>query len=76
MKKTGMIEFQWIETVNLIIRDVFTDLVENSSRLSDSQLALIKSIKRYYQRNKKLSEKQLSVLLEMKKYCSSPEWIK
>lgn len=55
-------------TVNLVIRDVFIDLVENSTRLSDSQLELIKSMKKYYVRNKKLSEKQLSTLLEIKKY--------
>ena len=55
-------------SIEMIIRDLFRDLSENSEKLTDSQLTLMKSMKKYYARNKKLSEKQLSTLLEIKKY--------
>jgi Tfp pilus assembly PilM family ATPase len=63
-------------SVDLIIRDLFSDLQASVGLLTDSQLALIKGLKKYYARNKKLSERQLSTLLEIKKYNSSPAWIK
>ena len=63
-------------SVEMVIRDIFTDLQASAGRLTDSQLTLIKSMRKYYDKNKKLSERQLSTLLEIKKYCSSPMWIK
>lgn len=55
-------------SIEMIIRDLFSDLQASEGRLTDSQVTLIKSMKKYYQKNKKLSEKQLSVLLEIKKF--------
>lgn len=55
-------------SIDLIIKDLFSDFRENVAQLTDSQNSLVKSMERYYRRNKKLSEKQFSVLLNLKKY--------
>ena len=54
-------------TIDLIIRDLFTDL--QAMKLNDSQVTLVKSMKRYYQKHKTVTEAQLKTLLEIKKYC-------
>lgn len=58
-------------TVDLIIRDLFTDL--QAINLNDSQTALVKSMKKSFARNKTLSEKQLSILFELRKYGAKNE---
>lgn len=62
-------------TVDHIIKDLFTDLQVEAGKLSESQLTLVKSIKKYFDKNRKLSEKQLALLLEIRKYAvaSAPQ---
>jgi hypothetical protein len=55
-------------SVEMIIRDLFTDLQAVAGKLSDPQVNLIGSMKRYYQKYKKLSEAQLQILLEIRKH--------
>ena len=50
------------------IKQTFKFLAENSGRLSDSQLNFVKSLQKYFRKNKQLSERQQKILFEIEKY--------
>ncbi len=53
---------------NKEIKEVFEFLYLNEQQLSLTQISFIKSLKKYYGRNKTLSERQRKVLFEIRKY--------
>jgi len=53
------------------IKETFDYLAEHETALSLTQIDFIKSLRKYFRRNKKLSEKQQGVLFEIRKYMNN-----
>jgi hypothetical protein len=53
---------------NVEIKEAFDFLYLNEKHLTEGQSQLVKSMMRYYRRNKKLSERQMATRFEIKKY--------
>ena len=49
------------------IKETFRYLEQNTELMTESQTILIKSLNKYYKKNKTLSDRQLNVLFDIKK---------
>jgi len=59
-----------MEAQNIKIKETFEYLYLHEKNLTAGQSDFVRSLKRYFQKNKQLSEKQTAALLEIKKYLN------
>jgi len=53
------------------IKEVFSYLALHEQKLSLSEIDFVRSLKKYFTRNKKLSERQKTALFEIRKFMQS-----
>ena len=55
-----------LQDINKEIKETFKILESSQNLLSENAIFFVKSLKKYFDKNKRLSEKQFKILLEIK----------
>jgi len=55
-----------LQDINKEIRETFKILESTPNLLSENSIYFVKSLRKYFDKNKRLSEKQFKILLEIK----------